>query len=897
MKKRPEIVEALYREEDKGILQTKKTQNVDKDKHHNILSTKFFSTHDLLEDFTKKTKLCLFDDVINQSSDGIRIIGLDYQLKAINTTMQQFCGQPKENLIGFHCSKSFTQENLCKTEECSIKKMKKNPASFQRTTTRKNPDGTTAHFLENVSPLKNVDGELIGIIEYFRDITVLKNKEEELKTSKQHFENLFNSIIDPVAILDERGILLDMGEKIYDLTGYKKEELIGNSLLDTELLPDECRLQLVENLKKRVSGEEESSIYEIQLKHKDGRLIPIEINAKRIKYCGKSADMVLLRDVAERKQREELEARTQKIFEERSKILRVIYDTVIEIEGADEAKTFEILTTNLCRICKADYAALTYFEYEDERLVTNTVYISEHNEEYSVEHQVSSTILNHTSCILKANNTSRISSLKNPHSFPSELFSQWPKQKAVTDNNTYLLQSIHEDKIIAIACVQLPKESELKRKDLIETYLNVIGIIAQRTILNNTLKKSEVRHRSFIENTNDLVFSIDCTGRILFSNPSFKQILGYYEDDLLKSTLYDLSCKQSHGIIDGILSEDFSVDTQKDVQLQINSSDGKTHMIEGNIHYQKTEDGVPIIQCFFRDETARLQAEAEIKRQNKELKKLDQLKSNFLNITSHELRTPMSAIKGYLQMMQNKALGEINSDQQDALDIVLRNTNRLNALIQDILDVSRLESGTMKFVVNETDVNTLVTSVQQTMQASANTKQLTITTHLQANLPTLKIDNERITQVFINILNNAIKFSKEHTEITIAVKVQNDQILFEIQDQGPGIPKDQLTKIFDLFHQVNSNSDREYGGAGLGLAISRGIVLAHGGDIWVESVLGQGSCFKFVLPLQPVQNVEEQFRKLNIFKLEESDSLPCSAQLLNNGILINAFDYMDNLEA
>lgn len=265
-----------------------------------------------------------------------------------------------------------------------------------------------------------------------------------------------------------------------------------------------------------------------------------------------------------------------------------------------------------------------------------------------------------------------------------------------------------------------------------------------------------------------------------------------------------------------------------------------------------------------------LKSEKEILQKNIQLEKLDQLKSDFLNVTSHELRTPMSAIKGYIEMIQNQTLGPISEDQQNALNVILRNTDRLDNLIQDILDISRLESGTMKFVPEKTDIKKMIAETLETMQPAAGLKDIEIVSRVDIGLPELSIDNERIKQVLRNIINNAIKFSPQSSTITVRATKQDNTILFEIQDRGRGVPKDKQDKIFDIFYQVDSGMDRKFGGAGLGLAISRGIVLSHGGKIWLhsEGETGKGSSFFFTIPVTPIQDIEGKFREVDIFRLK-----------------------------
>jgi signal transduction histidine kinase len=258
----------------------------------------------------------------------------------------------------------------------------------------------------------------------------------------------------------------------------------------------------------------------------------------------------------------------------------------------------------------------------------------------------------------------------------------------------------------------------------------------------------------------------------------------------------------------------------------------------------------------------------EIKQQNLKLKKLDKIKSNFLNITSHELRTPMSAIKGYIQMIIKQTLGNTTDEQQKALDTVLRNINRLDNLIQDILDISRLESGAMKFIPEKTHIPTLLNETVETMKFPSQEKNIKINTKLEANLPQITIDAGRIKQVMMNIINNAIKFSPKDTKINITVKKESKYILFVIQDQGKGIPKEKQKKIFEVFYQVDGGMDRKFGGVGLGLAICRGIVLSHGGEIWVDSTVNQGSTFCFTLPVESPLGIGIESRGIDIFAIK-----------------------------
>ena len=273
--------------------------------------------------------------------------------------------------------------------------------------------------------------------------------------------------------------------------------------------------------------------------------------------------------------------------------------------------------------------------------------------------------------------------------------------------------------------------------------------------------------------------------------------------------------------------------------------------------------------------------------QNVKLQKLNDAKKTFLKTTSHELRTPMTSIKGYVQLLMKNTLGEINEEQRKSLDVILRNTNRLDQVIQNILDASTLDSGIMKFIPRKVNPRKLVEEITKTIEPYANKKEITIHVNLEKDLPDLMIDGERIKQVLMNLVDNAIKFSPNGSKIHIRARKEKEDVLFEVQDFGQGIPTDKMGMIFESFYQVDSGDDRKFGGAGLSLALSRGIVGLHGGKIWFESTEGTGSTFLFTLPIQPISDRE------NIELNDESvweKILEKSVDLAANSVPMNTTD-------
>ena len=406
------------------------------------------------------------------------------------------------------------------------------------------------------------------------------------------------------------------------------------------------------------------------------------------------------------------------------------------------------------------------------------------------------------------------------------------------------------------------------------------GLIMISDVTESKTEKEEINklsqfQDSVIDNANVWLSAMNLIGNVVIWNKAAEAITGYPRGEVLghnsiwdwltpdeKQCKRDITTKRVSHIGGEVFSQNFeTLIKRKDGNIKTVSWDSCNIL-------DNTKNPIGSITLGL-DITEQKRSEEEIKRQNTELKRLNRIKSDFLNVTSHELRTPMVAIKGYVQLLSDFSLGEITDKQKKALNVVLRNTNRLNKLVQDILDVSRLESGTMKFIPEDTDIGKMTKETAETMQSSANEKQMKINTILEDNLPSLIIDSERVKQVLVNLVNNAIKFSPCNSDINIQVKKERDYISFEVQDFGRGIPKNKIEKIFDTFYQVDCVKDRKLmGGAGLGLAISRGIVVAHGGNICVESKVNKGSTFKFTLPLKLVEDIEDRFKKLNIFSPE-----------------------------
>lgn len=255
------------------------------------------------------------------------------------------------------------------------------------------------------------------------------------------------------------------------------------------------------------------------------------------------------------------------------------------------------------------------------------------------------------------------------------------------------------------------------------------------------------------------------------------------------------------------------------------------------------------------------------------LKELDRLKSNFLATVSHELRTPLTSVIGYSEMLLEGLAGDLTEEQRGYVRTIMEKGENLLQIISSILDISKIESGKVILTPTELDLGDIAEAAITTVLPQANKKKLRIERRLAPELPRVQGDRDKVRQCLVNLLSNAVKFTPEGRRITVVIERytgprryapkgeeneafalfeprENHFVRIAVEDEGIGIPKEKLEKVFDTFYQVDNSSTREYGGTGLGLSIVRSYIEAHGGEVWVDSELGKGSTFSFILPLE-----------------------------------------------
>jgi len=389
--------------------------------------------------------------------------------------------------------------------------------------------------------------------------------------------------------------------------------------------------------------------------------------------------------------------------------------------------------------------------------------------------------------------------------------------------------SLRLDNLDLVQSLSFAKEQdERSNRQLLES-----NQALSRAILET--KASEERFRLLNAASPVGVFQTDAEGRILYTNPRWQEIAGMTPEESL-----------GDGWMKAVAPEDWETAV---TGWQACAQEGRQFFHE--FRFRKPQGEVRWVQsraAALRTENGELLGYVGTVEDITERRVIDQMKDEFVSVVSHELRTPLTAIRGSLGLLAGCALGPLSDKGQRMLDIAVQNTDRLVRLINDILDIERMQSGRSTMAKTSCDAAELVAQTVEVMQAIAGKAGVTLS--VQPQSVRLWADPDRLIQTLTNLLSNAIKFSSPGGRVWLTVEQQEDHVLFQVKDQGRGIPADKLESIFERFQQVDSSDSRKKGGTGLGLAICRSIVQQHRGRIWAESTPGRGSAFFFTLPLE-----------------------------------------------
>jgi PAS domain S-box-containing protein len=343
-------------------------------------------------------------------------------------------------------------------------------------------------------------------------------------------------------------------------------------------------------------------------------------------------------------------------------------------------------------------------------------------------------------------------------------------------------------------------------------------------------KKTEAVIRSIAEG----LVVVDAGGKVIMMNPAAEKLLGISKKD-----------KIGRRVLDNLKEEQL-------VSLVHDTPDKENREIELISQQDETKKVLRASSAVIENEYGQTVGMVSVLSDITKQKKLDEMKSNFVASVSHELRTPLVSIDKSISMILEGQAGQITETQQQFLSIAERNIKRLGLLINDLLDLSKLEAGKMEIRRQACSLDSVINEAIDGLYSWAKTKTINFERKIQDGLSQVDIDPSRIIQVLTNLLGNAIKFTPKDGRITVEAKwnSQKDKIEVSVQDTGIGISKENLSKVFDKFFQAGERVSTDINGTGIGLSIAKEIVELHQGRIWAESEQGGGTKFTFTLPIR-----------------------------------------------
>jgi signal transduction histidine kinase/GAF domain-containing protein len=433
------------------------------------------------------------------------------------------------------------------------------------------------------------------------------------------------------------------------------------------------------------------------------------------------------------------------------------------------------------------------------------------------------------------------------------------EKRIFTEHDIKLVQTIANQAAITLENAQLYNKLE----DMVVE--RTVELIDSNKALQKQKEKLEIlsqRLQAIISSIPDGILVINKDNQILSSNPAFMKILNFVNSELQIDSLIGLSLMKIINFIS--TRENVNRDNFGQLLATIVERDNLDPiemdlvLENGTSHYYK------VLTAPVKISTETIQPNKLSKQKNNSEKmnqvivfhdvtrekEIDKLKSDFIAVVSHELKTPVSAMMGFATLIEDGIAGDITEEQMEYLNKIQIQGERLIRLINDLLDFSKLEAGQMPVYLQLLDPDDIVIEVIETLRPLADEKSMKLKYNIEKNLPSVYVDPDKLKQILINLISNAIKFTPETTgviEVTACYNDKRREIVLSVKDNGIGIPEKDKGRLFERFYQVDNSSTRKYGGTGLGLAIVKKLVELNKGSVWVESQIGKGSSFYFTV--------------------------------------------------
>jgi PAS domain S-box-containing protein len=727
-------------------------------------------------------------------------------------------------------------------------------------------DGNTFPATLYLSAIRGADGQASGILAVALDQTLSHRQERALRESRERYRDLFENANEMIATLNSAGQFVYVNPVWKSCFGLGDADF--NKLESLEMVfSEDCRPEIGRLFQLAMNGETVER-EPIRTHTQDGRVLDLELSlSRRQKIDNPLAIRCLLRDITPQKQRE------------RRLALQLVVSQIIDQSTSPEVASSRILES-LCLSQAWDTAMLWLVNEEEKRL---QFYSS-----WGAPEKAGQALIQES---LKF-------SIRRGPDLPGRVWVQgkaiWiedlaaaqaadpasPRLKAALRHGLVTGWAIPVragDQLIAILefYCHLRLREERETLATLEIVSSSLGQMLARSMEQGRVEELHRTQEILLDAIEDGICGADRNGLVSLVNPAAGRLLGAAPEELIGVSVHDLL----HGARPGgsncgeecVLLRPLVRNLSASAETTVYARDGRSFPAEFSVTPILEQGRVSGSVLSFRDISQRFA--------------LDRMKDEFVSTVSHELRTPLTSIRGALGLLSAGLLGQMSDKAANLLRIALSNSDRLVRLINDILDLERIQSGKEPLSFRPIALGEIVRQAIDGMLPVADAANV----HLihDSNLVQLSADPDRLLQVITNLLSNAVKFSPEGATVSVTLREGSSGVTLSVIDQGRGIPADKLDSIFDRFQQVDASDSRQKGGSGLGLAICRTIVLQHNGRIWAERNPVCGSTFRVVLPYQPLVASSEPVASTPVLEIDRGRVLLADANLTTRPMVAN----------
>ena len=655
-----------------------------------------------------------------------------------------------------------------------------------------------------------------------------KHLKQDLKESEKRYRNLITNLSDTVIKLSISGVILLANPQVFDITGCYPKEIIGTNIFTKIHLDD------VERIKHEINDackSKQRMISEFRIKKTQGSYSTVSVKGVIIEDVTLSDEdpekitiNCIMRDI------------TKDLIadEERRKLYNEIKSLNLELEGKIKKRTEELEET---------FKALRQSEARLNAILNNlpaVVYLKDMENRYILTNKRFDLVFN--------TSQKTIAGKIDEDVIPKDQVSMFRvhEQQAIDSGTPVEFEEeiFHDGEFHTYLSIKFAlHDSEGK----IYAVCSLSTDITERKWAEEAIKESEFRFRTIFNSVADGMYLIDFeTGKFYLVNKILCEILGYSNDELTFVKFIDLIPEEKTGTIQEFMA---SVNDDRKLLVKGTPIKGRSRLFYADLSLNiLTIAGKRYVTGILRDVTAEKEAAETLRKALLDAEIANKAKSNFLANMSHELRTPLNSIIGFSELLRDLYYENLTTEQKTYINNILDSGEHLLALINDVLDLSKIEAGKIELIYTSLPLRPALEKSLSLFQEKSKKHDITLEIDIDKRMNSIMVDETRFMQILFNLLSNAIKFTPDGGTVGIHARSTPTEYLFTISDTGIGIAQADFPRLFKPFEQLENPLSKKVGGTGLGLHYTKKLVELHGGNIWVESEVDKGSRFTFSIP-------------------------------------------------